>query len=91
MHGSRLDNVYVINLDHISLLHFSYLKASLDNAWLWDHRIGHACMCTIHKLVKHDLVRGLPCYKYEKDHACSAFVKGKQVGASFKPLKSMFT
>ena len=58
LHGSRLDNVYAINLDYISPMYLSYLKASLDNAWFWHRRFGHASMHTPHKLVKHDLVKG---------------------------------
>ena len=78
-HSSRLDNVYAINLDHISLMHLSCLKASLGNAWLRHHSLGHISVHTLHKFIKHDLVRGLWPYKYQKDYACSACVKGKQV------------
>ena len=77
LHGCRLDNVHAINLDHISLIHLSHLKASLDDAWFWHHRLGHANKHTFHKLVKHDLVRGLPLYKYEEEHVCNACFRDK--------------
>ena len=32
LHGSRLNNVYAINLAHTSPMHLSCLKGSLDNA-----------------------------------------------------------
>jgi len=86
-----LDNVYAVNLNHISCMHISCLKASLDDAWLWHRMLGHASMHTLHKLVKHDLVRGLPPYKYEKDRVCSVRIKVKQVCASFKSLKNIST
>ena len=63
-------NVYIINLYHISPMHLPYLRASVDDAWLWHHRLGHAGMYTLHKLVKHDLVRSLHSYKFGKDRVC---------------------
>jgi len=55
LYDSRLDNVYAINLDHISHMHLSYLKASIDDALLWYCRkVMQASMNTLHKLVKHD-------------------------------------
>jgi len=91
LHGSRLDDAYAMNLDHISPMDLSFLKTSLDDARRWHCILESASMYTFYKLVKHDLVRGLPLYKYEKDHVCSACIRGKQVRASFKPLKSMST
>ena len=44
-------------------------------------------MYIIDKLSKQELARGLPKNIYDKDQACGARVKGKQVRASFKPLK----
>jgi len=48
-------------------------------------------MYTIEKLSKHDLVHGLPSYKFEKDRICDACVKEKQVRSSFKPKKCVST
>ena len=67
LHGSRLDNIYAINLYQISSMHLSCVKASLDDACIWHHRLGHASMHTLHELVTYDLVRRLPPYKFEKD------------------------
>ena len=39
----------------------------------------------INKLVKHNLVDGIPAEKYEKDHLCSACEKGKMKKKSHKP------
>jgi len=44
-------------------------------------------MHTFHKSVKHDLVRGLPPYKFKKDRVCSVCVRGKQVHVSFQFIK----
>ena len=40
-------------------------------------------MKTLSKLFKHNLVKGLPSIKYEKDRICEARVKGKQTKSSF--------
>jgi len=48
-------------------MHLSCLTASLDDAWPWQRRLGHASMHTLDKLAKCDLVRGLPPYNYGKD------------------------
>jgi len=34
LYGSKVDNVDAINLDHVSPMHLSCLKASFDDAWL---------------------------------------------------------
>jgi len=48
-------------------------------------------MNLINKLSKHDLVRGLPKLKYERDHICDACMKGKQISISFKPSNEVST
>jgi len=72
----------------ISLLCIFHVDAFLNGAWLWHGRLHHASIYTIHKLVRHDLEKGLPPYKFEKDYVCSVCVRGKQVCELFKPLKS---
>jgi len=91
LYGPRIDNVYAINLSSVSPNKLSCFKASLNNTWLWHRRLGHASMHTIEKISKHDLVRGLPSYKFEKDHICDACVREKQVRSSFKPKKCVST
>ena len=75
MYGSRLDNVYAIDLHHISPMHISCLKTSFNEVWLWHCRLGHASMHTLHQLVRHDLVRKLHPNKYKKNHVRSACVR----------------
>ena len=45
----------------------------------------------MNKLSKHDLVKGLPKLKYERDHICDACMKGKQISISFKPTNEVAT
>nr|GEU39137.1 ribonuclease H-like domain-containing protein [Tanacetum cinerariifolium] len=58
------------------------LKATLDELNLWHRRLGHINFKTINKLVRGNLVRGLPLKLFENDHTCVACQKGKQHKAS---------
>ncbi|GJU65810.1 putative ribonuclease H-like domain-containing protein [Tanacetum coccineum] len=59
-------------------------KATLDESMLWHRRLGHVNFKTINKLVKDNLVRGLPSKHFENDQTCVACLKGKQHKASCK-------
>nr|GFB16304.1 hypothetical protein [Tanacetum cinerariifolium] len=45
-------------------------------------RLGHLNVKTMNKLVRHNLVRGLPTKSFDNDHTCTACLKGKQHKAS---------
>ncbi|GJV82302.1 putative ribonuclease H-like domain-containing protein [Tanacetum coccineum] len=51
---------------------------------LWHRRLGHINFKNINKLVKDNLVRGLPTKHFENDQTCVACIKGKQHRASCK-------
>ncbi|GJX02899.1 putative ribonuclease H-like domain-containing protein [Tanacetum coccineum] len=57
-------------------------KARLDESMLWHRRLGHVKFKTINKLVKDNLVKGLPIKGFENDQTCVACIKGKQHKAS---------
>ncbi|GJT50554.1 putative ribonuclease H-like domain-containing protein, partial [Tanacetum coccineum] len=59
-------------------------KATLDESMLWHRRLGHVNFKTINKLVKDNLVKGLPIKHFENDQTCVACLKGKQHKASCK-------
>ncbi|GJX83076.1 putative ribonuclease H-like domain-containing protein [Tanacetum coccineum] len=59
-------------------------KATLDESMLWHRRQGHVNFKTINKLIKENLVRGLPAKRFENDQTCVACLKGKQHKASCK-------
>ncbi|GJV18538.1 putative ribonuclease H-like domain-containing protein [Tanacetum coccineum] len=58
--------------------------ATLDESNLWHRRLGHINFKTMNKLVRGNLVRGLPSKIFENDHTCVACQKGKQHKASCK-------
>nr|GEU45604.1 hypothetical protein [Tanacetum cinerariifolium] len=53
-------------------------KASIDESNLWHRRLGHVNFKTMNKLVKGNLVRGLPLKIFKNDDTCVACQKGKQ-------------
>ncbi|GKB68627.1 putative ribonuclease H-like domain-containing protein [Tanacetum coccineum] len=57
-------------------------KDTLDESMLWHRRLGHINFKTINKLVKDNLVRGLPAKRFENDQTCVACLNGKQHKAS---------
>nr|GEZ30852.1 ribonuclease H-like domain-containing protein [Tanacetum cinerariifolium] len=82
----RENNMYNVNLKNIvpsGDLTCLFAKAALDESNLWHRRLGHINFKTINKLVKGNLVRGLPSKVFENDHTCVACKKGKQHKASY--------
>ncbi|GJZ77134.1 putative ribonuclease H-like domain-containing protein [Tanacetum coccineum] len=59
-----------------------FAKATLDESNLWHRRLGHINFKTLNKLVRGNLVRGLPSKIFENNHTCVACQKGKQHKAS---------
>nr|GEV22787.1 hypothetical protein [Tanacetum cinerariifolium] len=83
----RQHNMYSINLNNIvphKDLTGLVAKASADESMLWHRRLGHLNFKTMNKLVRHNLVKGLPSKCFENDHTCIACLKGKQHTASSK-------
>ena len=80
--GKRINNVYLLDIS--SPCSIGCLLSKHDEYWLWHRRIAHIHMNHLNKLISKDLVIGLPKLKFEKDHICETFQKGKQVKNSFK-------
>ncbi|GKB78226.1 putative ribonuclease H-like domain-containing protein [Tanacetum coccineum] len=83
----RQNNMYSVNLKNIvpqGGLTFLFAKATLDESNLWHRRLGHINFKTMNKLVRGNLVRGLPSKIFENKHTCVACQKGKQHKASYK-------
>ncbi|GJT14282.1 putative ribonuclease H-like domain-containing protein [Tanacetum coccineum] len=59
-------------------------KATIDESNKWHRRLGHVNFKNLNKLVKGNLVRGLPSKIFQNDHTCVACQKGKQHKASYK-------
>nr|GEY77149.1 hypothetical protein [Tanacetum cinerariifolium] len=81
------NNMYNVNLKNIipsGDLTCLFAKATLDESKLWHRRLGHVNFKTINKLVKGNLVRGLPSKVFTNANSCVGCKKGKQHRASCK-------
>ncbi|GKD62836.1 ribonuclease H-like domain-containing protein, partial [Tanacetum coccineum] len=78
---SRKNNMYSVDMKNIvpkESLTCLVAKATLDESMLWHKRLGHINFKNINKLVKENLVRGLPPKRFENDQTCVACLKEKQ-------------
>nr|GEX88952.1 ribonuclease H-like domain-containing protein [Tanacetum cinerariifolium] len=81
----RQHNMYSFNLKNIDpsrYLSWLFAKASIDESYKWHRRLGHVNFKNLNKLVKGNLVKGLPSKIFENDHTCVTCQKGKQNKAS---------
>nr|GEV55182.1 hypothetical protein [Tanacetum cinerariifolium] len=90
----RENNMYNVDLKNIVPLGYLtclFAKATLEESNLWHKRLGHINFKTMNKLVKGNLVKGLPLKVFENNHTCVACQKGKQHRASCKskPVSSV--
>ncbi|GJS62164.1 putative ribonuclease H-like domain-containing protein [Tanacetum coccineum] len=74
------------NVDPSGGLTCLFAKAIIDESNLWHRRLGHINFKTMNKLVRGNLVRGLPSKLFENDHSCIVCQKGKQHKASCKTM-----
>ncbi|GJW42949.1 putative ribonuclease H-like domain-containing protein [Tanacetum coccineum] len=82
----RKNNMYSVNMKNIvpkESLTCLVAKATLDKSMQWHRRLGHVNFKTINKLVKENLVIGLPLKHLENNQTCVACLKEKQHKASF--------
>ncbi|GJZ32797.1 putative ribonuclease H-like domain-containing protein, partial [Tanacetum coccineum] len=83
----RQNNMYCFNLENIVPsrgLACLIAKATVDESNKWHRRLGHVNFKNLNKLVKGNLVRGLPSKIFQNNHTCVACQKGKQQKASCK-------
>nr|GEZ86694.1 retrovirus-related Pol polyprotein from transposon TNT 1-94 [Tanacetum cinerariifolium] len=85
--GDRSTNIYTINLHEMASASPICLMAhaSSTKSWLWHQCLSHLNFDTINDLVRHDLVVGLPKFKYHKEHLCPSCEQGKSKRASHPP------
>ncbi|GJY24358.1 ribonuclease H-like domain-containing protein [Tanacetum coccineum] len=87
----RKDNMYSVDLQNVvpqGGLTCLFAKATPDESNIWHRRLGHVNFKTMNKLVKGNLVRGLPSKRFEINQTCVACRKGKQHRASFAERKN---
>nr|GFA18325.1 integrase, catalytic region, zinc finger, CCHC-type, peptidase aspartic, catalytic [Tanacetum cinerariifolium] len=84
---ARSTNLYTINLYEMASTSPICLiaRALSTKSWLWHQRLSHLSFDTINDLARHDLVAGLPKFKYHKEHLCPSCEQGKSKRASHPP------
>nr|GEX99297.1 hypothetical protein [Tanacetum cinerariifolium] len=83
----RQHNMYTIDLKNVvphKNLTCMIVKALVDESMLWHMRLGHLNFKTLNKLIRSNLVKGLPFKSFENNHSCIACLKGKQYKVSCK-------
>nr|GEZ68191.1 hypothetical protein [Tanacetum cinerariifolium] len=90
----RQHNMYSTDLNNIIPhrdLTCLVVKASANECMLCHKRLGHLNFKAMNKLVRHNLVKGLPTKCFKNDHNCTACLKGKQHKAfcKFKLVNSV--
>nr|GEW62908.1 putative ribonuclease H-like domain-containing protein [Tanacetum cinerariifolium] len=86
LRAPRQQNMYTIDLKNVvpyKNLTCLIVKASMDESMLWHRRLGHLNFKTMNKLVRSNLVKGLPSKSFENNHSV-ACLKVKQHKASYK-------
>nr|GEZ56036.1 ribonuclease H-like domain-containing protein [Tanacetum cinerariifolium] len=82
----RQNNMYNFDLKNVAPsggFTCLFANATIDESNLWHRRLGHISFKTINKLMRGNLVRGLPSKMFENDHTYVACQKGKQHKASY--------
>nr|GEW84206.1 ribonuclease H-like domain-containing protein [Tanacetum cinerariifolium] len=90
----RKNNMYNVDLKNIvpsGDLTCLFTKETLDESNLWHRRLGYINFKTMNKLVKGNLVRGLPLKVFKNNHACVACIKDKQHKAFCKTKPGEFS
>nr|GEV66645.1 putative ribonuclease H-like domain-containing protein [Tanacetum cinerariifolium] len=81
---NNMFSVYMKNIVPKESLTCHVAKATLDESMLWHRWLRHINFKNINKLVKDNLVRGLPLKHFENDQTFVACLKGKQHKTSCK-------
>ena len=84
--GQRINDVYIINLNCSKNANMCLMANRNTVSWLWHRKLGHASFSVLNRLVKLNLVDGLPKIKFTQHEICDACARGKQIKSTFKPV-----
>nr|GEW21832.1 hypothetical protein [Tanacetum cinerariifolium] len=88
----RKHKLYTINLNDLcprGNLACLVAHASFDESVKWHRWMAHVNYKNMNRLVKGNLVRGLPPKLFKNGHTCVACCKGKQHKASYKTINAV--
>ncbi|XP_070055307.1 uncharacterized protein [Nicotiana tomentosiformis] len=75
--AKRYKNIYVVDFESLHNGDLTCLSVVDDDAELWHRRLGHASFTYLNKLVRKDLVSGLPKSSFKDHKVCDACAKRK--------------
>ena len=87
----RDGNCYTLNFSSNTSISENCFVSNLNESWLWHKRLAHVNMFQLDKLLKKDLVIGIPKLSFKNDLTCEACQKGKQTKSSFKTKNEIST
>ncbi|XP_004500178.1 uncharacterized protein [Cicer arietinum] len=73
--GKRVNNIYMIDFDSLPANDICCLLSNADENWLWHKRVAHIHMDHLNRLVRKQLVLGLPNRKFSKDRLFDSGVR----------------
>ena len=82
LRAKREGNCYT--LDMSKNINENCFMSNTNESWFWHKRLAHVNMHQLDRLIKKDLVIGLPKVNCKNDLICDACQKGKQTKSSFK-------
>nr|GEZ21429.1 putative ribonuclease H-like domain-containing protein [Tanacetum cinerariifolium] len=88
----RKHNLYAVNLNDLcprGNLACLVAHAFFDESVKWHRRMAHVNYKNMNRLVKGNLVRGLPPKLFKNGHTCVACCKGKQHKTSYKAINAV--
>lgn len=88
--GYRVDKIYFLDSDDVSLYGTKFLETKNEDSWLWHRRLEHIQFNLMDKISSKDLVVGLPKIKFSKYKLFDTFQMGKKTRVSFKSKKYCF-
>ncbi|XP_075103469.1 uncharacterized protein LOC142178048 [Nicotiana tabacum] len=85
--AKRFKNIYVVDFESLNNGNLACLSVVNDDDELWHRRLGHASFLLLNKLVKKDLVRGLPKSRFKDHKVCGVYDKESKSGPSSSPKR----
>ena len=65
------NNIYMIDMLNLDC-NTTCLTIFNEDFWLWHKRLGHVSYDHLSRINSKDLVKGIPCLKFERDRICDA-------------------
>lgn len=89
--GLREGNTYTLDLNNLNACKLKCLIATDFNVNLWHRRLGHVGIIIIEKLVKNNIIIGIPSLTFDDFDVCESCIRGKHFRESFRSKNQIST